>query len=113
GRRLARERLLAAQEAGLQSLGISLDGLPDLHDRLRGVPGSFEAATGALRSAYDLGLPTTANTQLTAEGVPQLPELMQRLFELRVTNWQVQLTVPMGRAADHAEILLQPHQLLE
>src|SRR5262245_18034471 len=95
GRRLARGRLLAAREAGLQSLGISLDGLPDLHDRLRGVPGSFAAAIGALRSAHDLGLPTTANTQLTAAVVPQLPELMEQLVELGVASWQVQLTVPM------------------
>src|SRR5206468_313091 len=28
-------------------------------------------------------------------------------------DWQVQLTVAMGRAADHPEILLQPYQLLE
>lgn len=113
GRRLTDQRLRAAKEAGLQSLGISLDGLPALHDRLRGVPGSFAAATRALQTAYDLGLPTTANTQLTAAVVPQLPDLMAELIELGVTSWQVQLTVPMGRAADNPEILLQPHQLLE
>jgi radical SAM protein with 4Fe4S-binding SPASM domain len=113
GRRLTEPRLRAAKEAGLQSLGISLDGLPALHDRLRGVAGSFAAACGALRAAHDLGLPTTANTQLTAAVVPQLGDLMAQLIELGVTSWQVQLTVPMGRAADNPEILLQPHQLME
>jgi Y-X(10)_GDL-associated radical SAM protein len=113
GRRLTDDRLQAAKEAGLQSVGISIDGLPDLHDDLRGVKGSFKAAIGVLRRAKDYGLQTTANTQLTSLVIPQLHELFDVLVDLGVQNWQVQLTVAMGRAADNPEILLQPYRLLE
>src|SRR5712691_2389978 len=47
GRNLTEERVRDAVEAGLQAGGVSVDGLAELHDRLRGVPGSFDAAFAA------------------------------------------------------------------
>src|SRR5271170_6397891 len=44
GRNLTPKRLAAAVAAGLQGVGVSIDGLQPLHDRLRGVPGSFNRA---------------------------------------------------------------------
>jgi radical SAM protein with 4Fe4S-binding SPASM domain len=38
---------------------------------------------------------------------------MNLFIEAGATNWQVQLTVAMGRAADNPELLLQPYELLE
>jgi len=35
------------------------------------------------------------------------------LIVANVKNWQVQLTVAMGRAADNEQLLIQPHQMLE
>lgn len=37
----------------------------------------------------------------------------QSLLAVGVTHWQTQLTVAMGNAVDHPELLLQPYQLLE
>jgi Y-X(10)_GDL-associated radical SAM protein len=113
GRHLTDDRLARAAEAGLQAIGISLDGRAQLHDRLRGVSGSFEAAVRALRAAGKHGLARGVNTQLTALVIPDLYELLDLLVDLGVPNWQVQLTVAMGRAADRPELLLQPYQLLE
>ena len=44
GRNLNAHRIAEAVEAGLQGVGVSIDGLEPLHDRLRGVPGSFPAS---------------------------------------------------------------------
>jgi radical SAM protein with 4Fe4S-binding SPASM domain len=38
---------------------------------------------------------------------------MHLFIDAGATSWQVQLTVAMGRAADHPELLLQPYELLE
>jgi radical SAM protein with 4Fe4S-binding SPASM domain len=113
GLNLTEERIGAAVAAGLQGAGLSIDGLADVHDRLRGVPGSFDAAFEALGRLRERGLPISVNTQITTATVPQLRELMGRLIEAGVESWQVQLTVAMGRAADHPELLLQPYDLLE
>src|SRR5215218_3036149 len=48
GLHLTEKRIREAAGAGLQAVGVSIDGLPKLHDRLRGVKGSFDAAFSAL-----------------------------------------------------------------
>jgi sulfatase maturation enzyme AslB (radical SAM superfamily) len=45
GRGLTNARLRLARDAGLQGVGVSIDGLEALHDETRGVPGSFRAAS--------------------------------------------------------------------
>jgi len=113
GRGLTEKRLSAAVDAGLQGVGVSLDGLEELHDKVRGVRGAFRSATATLRRAKAAGLKTSVNTQIGAETISQLPELMEKIIELGATHWQIQLTVAMGNAVDHAELLLQPYRLLE
>jgi Y-X(10)_GDL-associated radical SAM protein len=113
GRNLTRERLHRAVDAGLQGIGVSLDGLEPLHDEVRGVPGSFRAAVDALTRARDAGLHTSVNTQIGARTMEQLPRLMDTIIEAGATHWQVQLTVAMGNAVDNDHLLLQPYRLGE
>ncbi len=102
-----------AAAAGLDGIGVSIDGLQALHDRLRGVEGSYAMALDALRRAKALGLRTSCNTQIGPAVLDELPELMERILESGATHWQIQLTVAMGNAVDNDELLLQPYQLLD
>ena len=110
---LTDERIKAAVDSGLQALGISVDGIRELHDELRGVKGSFDAAFRALRLVKKYGITSSVNTQITSLVIPQLRDLMNLFIAEGAKNWQVQLTVAMGRAADHPELLLQPYELLD
>src|SRR6476620_5871797 len=56
GLSLTEERIKAAVDAGLQGLGVSIDGLGEVHDKLRGVKGSFDAAFKALRLIQQFGI---------------------------------------------------------
>ena len=113
GLNLTEDRIKAAVDAGLQGLGISIDGLRDVHDRVRGVKGSFDAAFRALHAIQKCGITSSVNTQITSLVIPQLRELMNLFIEAGAKNWQIQLTVAMGRAADNPDLLLQPYELLE
>lgn len=113
GLHLTEERLQRAVEAGLQAVGLSIDGLEDVHDQLRGVKGSFVAAFKALECARKYDITASVNTQITSLVIPQLRELMDLFIAAGAKNWQIQLTVAMGRAADHPELLLQPYELLD
>ena len=73
GRNLTEARLSAAVRAGLQGIGVSIDGLAPLHDELRGVAGSFDKAIEAVRSARSLGIPAGVNTQIGARRCPTCP----------------------------------------
>jgi Y-X(10)_GDL-associated radical SAM protein len=113
GLALNEDRIRAAKAAGLRSCGVSLDGLPELHDKLRGVKGSFEHAMRALRLLKKYDIPSSVNTQIGATTLPDLRELLHQIADAGARNWQIQLTVAMGNAADHDEILMQPYQILE
>lgn len=113
GRNLTPERLRKAVAAGLNGVGVSLDGLAGLHDHVRNVPGSFDRAVDTLRRAHEAGLATSVNTQIGSATMRDLPELMETIIGLGAKQWQIQLTVAMGNAADNDELLLQPYQLLD
>src|SRR5215510_13631577 len=113
GLNLTEDRIKAAVDAGLQALGVSIDGLRETHDKLRGVKGSFDAAFRALRLIRKYGITATVNTQITSLVIPQLRELMELFIAAGAKTWQLQLTVAMGRAADNPELLLQPFELSE
>jgi radical SAM protein with 4Fe4S-binding SPASM domain len=102
----------AAAEAGLAGVSISLDGLAETHDRLRGVRDSHARAVAALGHLRAAGIPVTVNSQINRLSMPELPELLELLAANGAHSWQIQLTVPMGRAADEPEVLLQPYDLL-
>ncbi len=113
GKNLTEARLSAAVQAGLQGIGVSIDGLAPLHDELRGVPGSFEKAIEAVRLARAQGIGAGVNTQIGARTMPHLPALMDAIIAAGATHWQIQLTVAMGNAVDNDSVLLQPYQLAE
>lgn len=113
GRGLNSRRCAQLAEAGLAGVGVSIDGLEETHDTLRGNRGSFAAARSALRHAREAGLVITANTQINRLNLAELTELSDLLRSEGAEVWQTQLTVPMGRAADRPEWLIQPWQVLE
>ncbi len=111
GRGVTPERAAAAARAGLQSTSVSLDGLQTSHDGLRGVTGSFTSALGALRNLRGAGVPVSVNTQINRQSAADLPALLELMIEYRVHGWQLQLTVPMGRAVEQHDVMLQPYEL--
>ena len=110
---LSKRRLRKLKEAGLKGIGISIDGPEHSHDELRSRIGSWEAGMKALRNAKELNFITTSNTQINQLTLPYLRETMEAVRQAGVRVWRTQITVPMGRAADRPEWLLQPYQVLE
>jgi radical SAM protein with 4Fe4S-binding SPASM domain len=113
GRGLTTERAVAAAAAGLQSASVSLDGLEETHDRLRGVRGSHQAALSALANLRAAGIRISVNTQVNRLSMPELPAILDTVIAVGGQAWQVQLTAAMGRAADQPDLLPQPFDMLE
>lgn len=113
GRNLTEERIRAAAEAGLDTLGFSIDGLEPLHDELRGVAGSYQRVMTGMRTAKAYGIGVTVNTQIGPRTIPDLRPMMNELIAAGAGSWRLGITVAMGRAADNAALLLQPHQILD
>jgi radical SAM protein with 4Fe4S-binding SPASM domain len=113
GRAFTPDRARAFRDAGLEGLGVSIDGPARVHDKLRGNLGSYAAAIRALEAAGAVGMQLSANSQINRLNWELLPEVARELRKRNVEAWQVQLTGPMGRAADHPEWILEPYRVVD
>ncbi len=96
---MTREVLQQLRDAGLARLAVSLDGSrADVHDRFRGVAGSFEWTVGMLRVARELGLSTQINTTISSHNIDDLEPLIELMGQLEISLWSVFFIVPTGRA---------------
>lgn len=99
--------------AGIATVSVSVDGLEATHDRLRGKKGSWQHAFKTMAHLQQVGIAFGCNTQINRLSAPEFPCIYEHIRDAGARAWQIQLTVPMGNAADHAERLLQPYELLD
>ncbi len=113
GRSMTPERARTAATAGVQSVAVSLDGTEATHDCLRGSEGSYAAAVRALRLCREAGMQIAVNTQVNRLSARDLHHVFDVVVREGARGWQLQLTVPVGRAADEPDVVLQPFDLLD
>lgn len=101
------------KEAGIQVVSVSVDGLEATHDNLRGKEGSWQWTFKTMSHLKEVGIPFGCNTQINRLSAPEFPSIYERIRDAGAFAWQIQLTVPMGNAADNNDILLQPYELLD
>jgi len=103
----------ALADAGLHTASVSVDGLRATHDRMRSRRGSFDATARAHEHLRAAGIRISANTNVNRLNAADLEGLYDELRARGVRTWQIQLTAPLGRAADRPELLLQPWELID
>ncbi len=104
---LTEQRFRALRQAGLASMSISLDGLEENHNWMRGTSHAWEGATRAIRLAVN-EQPFTYDvvTCVNRRNIHQLTEIREFLIQQGVTRWRVVGIDPMGRAKDNPELLI-------
>lgn len=105
---------LAAEmrDAGITHVSVSIDGLEATHDWQRHRRGSYRDAIAALDHLRAAGVATASNINLNRKNQGEIEALYEQLRG-RIASWQIQLTAPLGRAADRPDVLLQPFDLVE
>ena len=110
---ISRETAQKMKDAGIQVVSVSVDGLEATNDHLRGKTGSWEWAFKTMSHLKQVGIPFGCNTQINRLSAPEFPQIYEKIRDAGIFAWQIQLTVPMGNAADNHQILLQPYELLD
>lgn len=105
------EKLL---NSGIRAITISLDGLEESHNWLRGNKKSFNNAVDAiniLQEADDLryDVVTCANRK----NINELPQLYDMLLKLNLKEWRIFTIFPIGRAKSNADLQLNPQEFKE
>ena len=98
------DRLLLA---GLGALTISLDGLGESHDWMRGREGSYERSLRAIRTAAACPrLYFDVVTCVNKRTYKQLEDIYRVLCDAGVPQWRLFTIIPIGRAASDPEMHL-------
>ena len=93
--------------AGMGSLTISLDGLQEDHDWMRGREGSYERAIKAIAiAARQPRLNFDVVTCVNRHNLPHLQEIHDLLASLCVRQWRIFTIIPIGRALNEPELHL-------
>jgi radical SAM protein len=96
-------------DAGLSRLAVSLDGsTAAIHDRFRGVAGSYDWTLRMIRAARDVGLSTQINTTVTRYNLDDFEAMTDLMGDLGISLWSIFFLVPTGRAK--AEDIASPEE---
>ena len=101
------------KDAGLERVGVSIDGMETTHDRIRKRPGLFRHILAGIEQLLYADIPVTAITTVNALNINELPELFSLFRSLGVDIWQFQPIFPLGRAQDCTELILSESAYLQ
>ncbi|WP_027431836.1 radical SAM protein [Lachnospira multipara] len=97
--------------AGLNMLQISLDGANSFqHDNFRRCNGAFEKAVNAIKISKDVGFDTLVSFSVNEMNYLYLEEYLELLCTLKVEKVRFMPMIPMGRACNINNILLDSNQ---
>ncbi len=104
---LTPERYQRLLQNGLRAMTISLDGLEEDHDWMRGREGSFQHAAAAIKMVVESGeIEFDVVTCVNRRNYPHLAEIRDFLIGLGLKRWRLFTVFPVGRAAEDPELQL-------
>jgi radical SAM enzyme (rSAM/lipoprotein system) len=106
-----KERHNSLLNAGIGALTISLDGLEESHNWLRNNKESFGKAVRAIElAASSSRLNFDVVTCVNQRNINELPQIKDLLVSKNVKAWRLFTIIPIGRAANHPDLLLTDQQ---
>jgi AdoMet-dependent heme synthase len=116
---LTQEKIVALKECGLLRIGLWMHGsTPGLHDRISGVPGSYQRTLRAIGWCQEAELPLQINTTLSRRNFHDLDPMIELLTRFDVVLWSVFFLVPAGveqmsdplSAEEHEDVFSRLHR---
>ena len=95
---------------GLATVAVSIDGVAEVHDRIRSSAGLFRRVLAGMARVADAGIRLSAITAVNAVNLPTLPALLHLLDSTGVDTWQIQPLLPQGRSLSSPELALSDEE---
>lgn len=104
---LNEQKIKALMQSGLRAVTVSLDGLRDSHNWLRGNARSFDLAVSAIKLLPEItGLKYDVVTCVNQKNFHELSLLKELLIKEGIPSWRIFTIFPIGRAAENPELQL-------
>ncbi len=105
------EAFQQVRDAGIESLGISLDGADaPTHDAFRGWEGSYARTMEMLANARRLQMAVQVNTTITQRNLHQVDAIAELLATQGIAMWSVFFLVPVGRGVEEQRIAPEQYE---
>lgn len=89
------------KKSGLSSTQVSIEGPnPKIHDKISGVPGSFQKTVQGVRLLLDAGIPVHTNTTVSKNNVNHLEEILLLAKKIGLQRLSMNLLIPCGSASN-------------
>ena len=87
-------------EAGMGTISVSIDGLQDTHDKLRGMKNAYDLAMQGVQNLIDENAfkAIQITTVVNHENVRELDQLLEIMKGIDIDSWRVINIEPIGRA---------------
>ena len=96
------------EKAHMDTVSISIDGVKELHESFRKVPGAFDKICKGIKLMQKC--PTIVDLQVTTcvnkKNIDQLEDIYKIVKDLGVTDWRLIEVDPIGRAKGNDDLLL-------
>ena len=101
-------------ETGMGTISVSIDGLPETHDQLRGTPGGYELAMRGIQNLIDEKSfrSIQVTTVVNHENIDELDALFEIMVGLDIDSWRVINLEPIGRALQWPSRMLTDNDYL-
>jgi len=88
------------KDIGLSYVGISLDGMEEIHDRFRGVKGAFRLALKGIENCKKAGIKVGLRFTINKSNAGQIPEIFKLLEEMDIPRVCFYHLVYSGRGSE-------------
>ncbi|MEB3860766.1 MAG: radical SAM protein [Desulfurococcales archaeon] len=98
-------------ELGFKYAGVSLDSVrPEVHDKFRGLPGSFKMTVRGVKSLLSHGIPVGVRTTITRWNIGEIPGVIDLAASLGASRVALYMLDTVGRGKLLAKDLPTPSQ---
>lgn len=110
GTLITREMARKIREAGFGYVGVSLDGIGAVHDKIRGFKGAFDASLQGIRNCQEAGLKVGVRFTVHRKNKDQLPALFNLLEEKDIPRFCIYHLAYAGRGSRIRSFDLRPRE---
>lgn len=110
-----KETIKKAKESRFHSITVSIDGLEESHNWLRGNVSSFRKAKNALKMILDTPeiYKKDVITCVNKRNIKELDKIYQMLKETGLKRWRLTSVDPIGRAGKDPDLFLEPEDFVK
>jgi 12,18-didecarboxysiroheme deacetylase len=100
GTLITKEKAKILKDIGLSYVGVSLDGMEEIHDKFRGVKGAFKAAMEGIKNSQEAGIKVGLRFTINKFNVNEIPAVFDLLEEREIPRICFYHLVYAGRGSE-------------